>query len=105
VPETFGFKTNDIVGTKDEPFYLTAPGRTFLSETDTELPADETGANVTVTRTIKADEWSTFCLPFAMTEEQVKTVFGQDVQLADFTGCEVTYEDDGESGSVDNSGA
>lgn len=98
--ETFGFKTNDIVGGDDEPFYLTVPGRTYLSETDTELPDDEEGANVTVTRTITANEWGTICLPFAMTEEQVRTAFGQDVELADFTGCTVTYEDDGETVSA-----
>ena len=95
--ETFGFATNDIVGSKDEPFFLTAQGFTFISETDTELPEDETDANVTVTRTISANVWETICLPFAMTEEQVKTVFGQNVLLGDFTGCTVTYEDDGET--------
>lgn len=97
VPETFGFSTNDIVGSKEEPFYLTLPGRTYLSETDKEVPEAATGANVTVERTINAGEWSTICLPFAMTTEQVKAAFGDDVKLGDFTGCNVTYEDDEET--------
>lgn len=97
VPETFGFKTNNIVGSKDAPFYLTVPGRTFISETATELPAAKTGVDVTVIRTIKANEWGTICLPFAMTAEQVKTAFGDDVLLGDFTGCETTYDEDEET--------
>jgi hypothetical protein len=97
VPETFGFKTNDIVGSSEEPFYLTVPGRTYLSETGTELPESETGANVTIARTIKAGEWGTICLPFAMTEAQVKTAFGDDVELGNFTGCETTLAADEET--------
>lgn len=63
-----------------------------LDETSTTPPSDATGVNVRVLRTIKANEWSTICLPFAMTEAQVKTAFGDDVKLGDFTGC-VTTED------------
>lgn len=95
--ETFGFATNDIVGSKDAPFYLTAPGRTLLSETDTDLPEDETGANVTVTRSIKAGEWGTICLPFAIPASSMSQAFGTQVQLGNFTGCDVTYEADGET--------
>lgn len=47
--------------------------------------------NVLVKRTIKAGNWSTICLPFAMTGDQVKAAFG-DVELADFNGYE-TVED------------
>lgn len=97
VPETFGFKTNDIVGSVEAPFYLTVPGRTIISETATELPVDKAGADVRVIRTIKANEWGTICLPFAMNEEQVQAAFGTDVLLGDFTGCKVSYEDDEET--------
>ena len=48
---------------------------------------------VRVKRTINANEWSTICLPFAITAEQVKGVFGDDVQLGDFTGA--VYELEG----------
>ena len=70
-------------------------GRLKFYETSTTFPTYITGekANVTMYRTIKANEWSTICLPFAMTEAQVKAAFGNDVQLADFTGCEPTYDE------------
>lgn len=58
-----------------------------LDELSTEAPAAAMGVNVVVKRTIYAGEWSTICLPFAMTAEQVKTAFGEDVELGDFTGC------------------
>lgn len=59
-----------------------------LDESSTTAPAAETGVDVRVKRTIKANEWSTLCLPFGMTSAQVKAAFGEDVQLADFTGIE-----------------
>lgn len=69
--------------------------RTLLDETSTTAPATSNGeVNVRVKRTINANEWSTICLPFAMTAEQVKTAFGNDVQLGDFTGYD-TVEDAG----------
>ena len=61
-----------------------------LNENSTEAPSAAENVNVCVKRTIKANEWSTLCLPFAMTEEQVEAAFGDDVQLAEFTGWETT---------------
>ena len=66
--------------------------RVILDETSTTPPADAEGVNVRVMRTINAGSWSTICLPFAMTEAQCKAAFGDDVQLADFTHCEATYD-------------
>lgn len=60
-------------------------GRVLLDEDSTTPPAAAADVNVTVKRTINANEWSTICLPFAMTEEQMKECFGNDVKLADFT--------------------
>lgn len=72
---------------------ITEPiAQTVLDETDTSLPADKEGANVKVVRSITANQWNTICLPFAMTNAQVKAAFGDDVQLGDFTGCETTTE-------------
>ncbi len=72
--------------------------RTLLDETSTVAPVAETGANVRVNRTIKAGQWSTICLPFAMTAEQVKAAFGDDVLLGDFTSW--SSEEDGEGDIV-----
>lgn len=66
-----------------------ADTRSVLDETSTAIPTAATDVDVRVRRTIKANEWSTICLPFAMTEAQVKTAFGDDVQLGDFQGYEV----------------
>lgn len=63
-----------------------------LDELSTVAPVAATGVNVTVKRTIKADELSTIVLPFAMTGAQVKEAFGDDVALYDFAGYE-TEED------------
>lgn len=64
-----------------------------LDETSTTAPEAATGVDVRVKRTIIANQWSTICLPFAMTEAQVKEAFGNDVKLGDFNGYDV--EDDG----------
>ena len=60
--------------------------RTILDENATTLPDAEEGVNVLMKRTLTANVWSTIVLPFAMNESQVKDAFGEDVQLADFTG-------------------
>lgn len=65
-----------------------------LDELSTTAPENATGVDVKVKRTINANEWSTICLPFAMTNAQMKTAFGDDVKLADFDGIETTYDTD-----------
>lgn len=70
----------------------------ILDETSTTAPDAATGVDVRVLRTIKAGEWSTICLPFAMTAEQVTAAFGSDVELGDFNGYDVA--DDGNTINV-----
>ncbi len=67
--------------------------RVVLDENSTVVPAEQTNVDVRVRRTINADEWSTICLPFDMTEAQVKEAFGNDVQLGDFVGAESEFDD------------
>lgn len=74
----------------DEP----ADTRTILDENSTTVPAAATNVDVRVKRTIKAGEWSTICLPFAMSEAQVKEAFGEDVDLADFDGTDPEFDGD-----------
>ena len=71
-----------------------------LDDTSTTLPENATGVNVVVKRTIKANDWSTICLPFEMSEEQVKAAFGNDVELADFTSWSSEEDDDGNIVSI-----
>lgn len=63
-----------------------------LDELSTEVPAAHNGVNVMVKRTIKANEWSTICLPLAISSAQVKEAFGDDVKIANFTGYEATTD-------------
>ena len=74
-------------------------GRIHFDENSTELPIYTAGekGNVTMTRTIKADEWSTIVLPFTLTKNKAEVAFGSDVQLAEFSGFEVDYGDDEEN--------
>lgn len=69
--------------------------RTLLDEASTTMPVAEESANVRVRRTINAGEWSTICLPFAMSAAQCKAAFGNDVQLADFTSWVSEEDEDG----------
>lgn len=74
-----------------------AETRVILDENSTIVPESAIGVDVRVKRTIKANEWSTICLPFAMTETQVKAAFGDDVQLADFTGTDEPEYDESDN--------
>lgn len=64
----------------------------ILDENSVVDPIAQSEVNAKVYRTIKANEWSTLCLPFDMTEEQVKEIFGDDVQLAYFAGYDVVKD-------------
>ena len=81
--------------TIDEP----EDGRIKFDETSTKLPTYTAGekGNVTMKRTINANEWSTIVLPFTLTKAKAEAAFGTDVQLAEFAGFEVDYGDDGEN--------
>lgn len=68
--------------------------RTILDENATTSPEAAANADVLLKRTINAGEWSTICLPFTATGEQVKSAWGNDVQLANFTKWN-SEEDDG----------
>lgn len=67
-----------------------------LDEDATAAPESIDGVvNVTLKRTIAAGDWSSICLPFAATGEQVKAAFGEDVELADFTAWESEENEEG----------
>jgi len=74
-------------------------GRLKFFETSTTLPSYTAGekADVTVYRTIKANEWSTLVLPFNLTKANANAVFGDDVQLAKFVSYTIDYGDDEEN--------
>ena len=73
-----------------------------LDENSTVKPPTANNVTVTVRRTIKANEWSTICLPFDMTKEQVKAAFGNDVQLAEFISYDTVKDGDNVTGITIN---
>ena len=83
-----GYNIKDSDSPADVTFIVNvvAAHTLILDENSTTAPTAATDVDVRVIRTINANEWGTICLPFAMTEEQVKAAFGDDVQLGDFTG-------------------
>lgn len=95
IEQTLTFKSQELVGLPSNPFVFNMKSiSVLLDETSTDALMDAVGVDVCVKRTIKANEWSTLVLPFAMTETQVKEAFGNDVLLADFTGYQKTMDGD-----------
>ena len=76
-----------------------AEPRLMFDETATSMPQFSAGTkeNVSMTRTIKANQWSTIVLPFTLTKAKAEAAFGSDVQLAEFSGFTVDYGDDEEN--------
>lgn len=47
-------------------------------------PTADSNTTVTLRRTLKQNQWNTFCIPFALTETQLKAAFGEDVKVAKY---------------------
>ena len=84
----------------DQTFTITigepADSHILIDENATVMPEAATNVDVRVRRTLNANEWTTICLPFAMTEEQAKAAFGEGVEIADFTSWSSTEDDNGD---------
>ena len=96
---TITFDNVRISGVNNEPISSTIASATLtvkematvtLDEESTTVPTAITEPVIAkVKRSIKAGQWSTICLPFAMTSDQLTEAFGDGVELAEFTGYEV----------------
>ena len=74
----------------DVNFTIKITDKIILDENYSWTPfATSTACDLTVKRTIKAGEWSTLCLPFAMSVDKLKAAFGDDYELAAFKDYEV----------------
>lgn len=77
---------NGVVNFPETTFSIKATNRIVLDENSSFAPPTSgTGKNVLVKRTLKADTWSTICLPFVMTRDQLEDAFGADVEVAEFS--------------------
>lgn len=65
-----------------------------LDENSTSYPTPPIGttgsAEVHLTRTFSANSWNSLCVPFAISEAEVKAQFGNDAKVAEFTGATAT---------------
>lgn len=96
----FEYNSSDKDYADDVTFKVNVVNFLVLDETSTVAPVAATGVNVKVKRTINANEWSTICLPFAMSEEQVKAAFGNDVELKNFSSWSSEKNTDDEIVSI-----
>lgn len=62
--------------------YKIAPKTIEIAENVDFEPVAAAG-DVTLTRTIKADTWNTFVVPFQITNDELKATFGDDVEVAE----------------------
>lgn len=62
--------------------YVSLPSEITLNESATNTIEAKTGVNVTLKRTMVANEWNTICLPFDVTAEQATVAFGEGVKIA-----------------------
>lgn len=93
----FTNKNDQSVDFDDATFQIVVSNDVTLDEaSDEPLTAITEQCNVTVKRTINANEWSTLVLPFAMSGDELTAAFGSTAKLAEFTEWESTYasEDD-----------
>lgn len=51
-------------------------------------------ATVTLTKPLKANVWNAICLPFSMTEQQVRNAFGENARIAEFKKVEESGKKD-----------
>lgn len=97
---TITFDNVRISGENNEPISSTIASATLTVKEMTTVTLDEESTTVPtatttepviakVKRSIKAGQWSTICLPFAMTSEQLTEAFGDGVALAEFTDYQV----------------
>lgn len=70
--------------------------RVVFDETATSLPLFTAGQkkNIRMARTLKEGKWGTIVLPFNLTPANAKKAFGDDVQIAEFTGLKTTVDEE-----------
>lgn len=69
-----------------DPQLLAIANAVTLNETENYSIKAPTYANITLNRKLKKDKWNTIVLPFALSSDETKSTFGEDVQIAEYTG-------------------
>lgn len=87
----------EISFTKIDPANKIGFKKSFSTISATALTLDETytsntikdltGANFTLNRQMASGKWNTFCVPFALTSEQIDATFGKDTEVRKYVGA------------------
>lgn len=80
------FQNNEKLGFYGFTFGASSTEETkvSISQTDGYTYEAKNNAEVTLTKPLKANVWNAICLPFSMTEQQVRNAFGKDARIAEF---------------------
>lgn len=79
-------KSSNVV---DELCPIAADGFVYhFDENITNTLGAVSSAKVALTRTLKGNQWNTFCVPFALTADQISAAFGADVKITEFSGVD-----------------
>lgn len=84
------FQNNETLGFYGFTFGASSTEATnvSISQTDGYTYEAKNNATVTLTKPLKANVWNAICLPFSMTEQQVRSAFGEDARIAEFKKVE-----------------
>lgn len=80
------FQNNEMLGFYGFTFGASSTEATnvSISQNDGYTYEAKNNATVTLTKPLKANVWNAICLPFSMTEQQVRNTFGVDARIAEF---------------------
>ena len=80
------FQNNAMLGFYGFTFGASSTEETnvSISQADGYTYEAKNNATVTLTKPLKANVWNAICLPFSMTEQQVRNTFGEDARIAEF---------------------
>lgn len=80
------FQNNAMLGFYGFTFGASSTEETnvSISQTDGYTYEAKNNTTVTLTKPLKANVWNAICLPFSMTEQQVRNAFGEDARIAEF---------------------
>ena len=80
------FQNNEQLGFYGFTFGASSTAETTvsISQTDGYTYEAKDNAMVTLTKPLKANVWNAICLPFSMTEQQVRNAFGENARIAEF---------------------
>lgn len=80
------FQNNEMLGFYGFTFGASSTEVTnvSISQADGYTYEAKNNATVTLTKPLKANVWNAICLPFSMTEQQIRNAFGENARIAEF---------------------